>query len=100
MTLPFLKKGANMLNELKNYLNISWQDELIDNKLIQLVDESKAVLNHLMGVDLDYEQDQEAKELLFNRVRYAYNNALDEFEKNFAQVILRKQLIVGIRHEA
>lgn len=89
-----------MLNELKNYLNISWQDELIDNKLIQLVDESKAVLNHLMGVDLDYEQDQEAKELLFNRVRYAYNNALDEFEKNFAQVILRKQLIVGIRYEA
>ncbi len=89
-----------MLNELKNYLNISWQDELIDNKLIQLVDESKAVLNHLIGVDLDYEQDQEAKELLFNRVRYAYNNALDEFEKNFAQVILRKQLIVGIRHEA
>lgn len=89
-----------MLDELKNYLNISWQDELIDNKLIQLVNESKAVLNHLMGVDLDYEQDQEAKELLFNRVRYAYNNALDEFEKNFAQVILRKQLIVGIRHEA
>lgn len=89
-----------MLNELKNYLNISWQDELIDNKLTQLVNESKAVLNHLMGVDLDYEQDQEAKELLFNRVRYAYNNALDEFEKNFAQVILRKQLIVGIRHEA
>ncbi len=89
-----------MLDELKNYLNISWQDELIDNKLTQLVNESKAVLNHLMGVDLDYEQDQEAKELLFNRVRYAYNNALDEFEKNFAQVILRKQLIVGIRHEA
>lgn len=89
-----------MLDELKNYLNISWQDELINNKLIQLVNESKAVLNHLMGVDLDYEQDQEAKELLFNRVRYAYNNALDEFEKNFAQVILRKQLIVGIRHEA
>lgn len=89
-----------MLDELKNYLNISWQDELIDNKLTQLVNESKAVLNHLMGIDLDYEQDQEAKELLFNRVRYAYNNALDEFEKNFAQVILRKQLIVGIRHEA
>lgn len=89
-----------MLDELKNYLNISWQDELIDNKLTQLVNESKAVLNHLMGVDLDYEQDQEAKELLFNRIRYAYNNALDEFEKNFAQVILRKQLIVGIRHEA
>ena len=89
-----------MLEELKNYLNISWQDELIDNKLTQLVNESKAVLNHLMGIDLDYEQDQEAKELLFNRVRYAYNNALDEFEKNFAQVILRKQLIVGIRHEA
>ena len=89
-----------MLDELKNYLNISWQDELIDNKLTQLVNESKSVLNHLMGIDLDYEQDQEAKELLFNRVRYAYNNALDEFEKNFAQVILRKQLIVGIRHEA
>lgn len=89
-----------MLDELKCYLNISWQDELIDNKLTQLVNESKAVLNHLMGIDLDYEQDQEAKELLFNRVRYAYNNALDEFEKNFAQVILRKQLIVGIRHEA
>lgn len=89
-----------MLDELKNYLNISWQDELIDKKLTQLVNESKTVLNHLMGIDLDYEQDQEAKELLFNRVRYAYNNALDEFEKNFAQVILRKQLIVGIRHEA
>lgn len=88
-----------MLEELKTCLNISWQDELIDNKLNQLINESKAVLNKMMGVKLDYEKDEEARELLFNRVRYAYNNSLEDFEKNFSTMILRKQLFEGMKNE-
>lgn len=86
-----------MLEQLKICLNISWQDKLIDDKLTQLLDESKKALNSMMGVELNYESDEEARELLFNRVRYAYNNSLEEFEKNFSTVILRKQLFEGMK---
>ena len=40
--------------------------------------------------------DEDIKELLFNRVRYAYNNALEYFESNFANEILRLQLQKGV----
>lgn len=81
-----------MLNEIKKYLSITWQDEDIDSKLEMLLAQSKAAITSLTGTVIDFETNQEAKELLFNRVRYAYNNALEYFETNFQKEILRLQL--------
>lgn len=84
-----------MLQELKRYLNITWEDEDIDAKLNNLISESKQAINGLMGVEVDFEK-AEFRELLFNRIRYAYNNALEYFEDNFSKEILRYQLSVGV----
>lgn len=85
-----------MLEDLKNYLNITWEDDDIDKKLNNLIEESERSLNRIFGVDIDYSDNLEARELLFNRIRYAYNNALEYFETNFSKEILRISLLEGV----
>lgn len=85
-----------MLEEIKKYLNISWEDDLIDEKLIELIDQSKSSITSLGGVEINFDEDTVARELLFNRVRYAYNNSLEYFEENFHSEILRWQLMKGV----
>ncbi len=85
-----------MLEDVKKYLNISWEDDLIDEKLKELINQSKTSIKALGGVEVDFDKDTIAKELLFNRVRYAYNNSLEYFEENFHPEILRWQLMKGV----
>lgn len=85
-----------MLKELKNRLAITWSDSGINEKLQALTEESKEALNYLIGVELDYSK-PENRELLFNRIRYAYNNALEFFEENFHSEITRIQLMEGVK---
>ena len=85
-----------MIEKLKQYLNISWEDDELDKKLINLLEQSKNALTSLMGVSINFEEDEELEELLFNRVRYSYNNSLEYFEENFKSEILRLQLQKGV----
>lgn len=85
-----------MIEKLKQYLNISWEDNELDKKLINLLEQSKNALTSLMGVSINFEEDKELEELLFNRVRYSYNNSLEYFEENFKSEILRLQLQKGV----
>jgi hypothetical protein len=78
-----------MLEELKSYLKITWNDE--DTSLNRLIEQGKAYLNDLMGVTLDYDSEGQPKSLLLDYCRYAYNNALEYFEENFQKEILRLQ---------
>ena len=84
-----------MLEEVKKYLNITWDDEDVNSKLNMLIGESKIAISVLMGATVDFNQ-LEFKELLFNRIRYSYNNSLEYFEENFSKEILRLQLKVGV----
>ncbi|MDU7244973.1 MAG: hypothetical protein E6276_06250 [Clostridiales bacterium] len=45
---------------------------------------------------MDYVEDLEARELLFNRVRYDYNSALEYWDDNFSQPILAFTLRYGV----
>lgn len=85
-----------MLEELKKYLNISWDDALIDDKLSAMMEDAKEALCTLTGTALDFSKGV-PRELLFNRVRYAYNNALEFFETNFSKEITRLQLTEGVK---
>ena len=85
-----------MLEEVKSYLAITWADDDIDAKLVRMIDESKAAIASLMGGEVDFENNREMRELLKNRVRYAYNNSLEYFAENFAETILRLQLLAGV----
>lgn len=86
-----------MLEEVKRQLNITWQDEDIDNKLQDLIRQSQKAIQTLTGTEINFEENEDAKELLINRIRYAYNNAIEYFEQNFHGEILRLQLIEGVK---
>lgn len=83
-----------MLEQVKGYLKITWDDE--DPTLNGFIDRGKSKLNDLTGVALDFEANGQAKSLLLDYCRYAYNNASEYFEENFQREILRLQLKVGI----
>ena len=83
-----------MLQKVKDYLKITWNDE--DVPIQDLITRGQAKLNELAGAVLDFETEGQARSLLFDYVRYAYNNAAEYFEQNFQHEILRLQLKIGV----
>jgi len=84
-----------VLQEIKDELKITWNDE--DNSLERMIIRAKDNFNDLIGVDLDYENNSQAKTLFLNYCRYDYNQALEYFEDNFQKEILRLQLKEGVK---
>lgn len=84
-----------MLQAVKNYLKITWNDE--DSHIQGIIDRGQAYLNDLTGAELDYETDGQPKALLLDYCRYVYNNASEYFEENFASELLRLQLQMGVK---
>ena len=86
-----------MLEGVKDYLKITWDDE--DTQIQALIDRGEADLTELAGAELDFESEGLARSLLFDYVRYAYNNASEHFEDNFAKQILRLQIQTGVAEQ-
>ena len=83
-----------MLDKVKDYLRITWEDD--DLLLFSLIDRGKAKMEELSGADLDFSTEGLARSLLFDYCRYAYNNTSEYFEENFQREILRLQLMAGV----
>ena len=83
-----------MLQKVKDYLKITWNDE--DTAITDLITRGKKKLEELAGAAPDFESEGLARALLFDYCRYAYNNASEYFEENFQKEILRLQLMTGV----
>lgn len=70
------------LADVKAHLHIFHSVE--DNYLLSLLNQSQAAVTRMTGIDSGVEYD----ELVLNRVRYAYNDSLDEFEERYQSVLL------------
>lgn len=77
-----------LLNDVKSYLHITWQDENTDKNLIDAINSSKARLEEIAGVSLNFEKEGLARDLLKDRCRYINSNALEMFERNFASELM------------
>ncbi|MFJ8453321.1 hypothetical protein [Bacillus paramycoides] len=84
----------DLLEDVKHALAITWIEE--DNNIVKLIDRSVYYINDLVGAELDLTVNLVARELVINRIRYEYNNALDQFESNFFQPLSRLTLHVAI----
>ena len=78
---------AQLMADVKNYLNITWQDPATDEKVCGLIADSTVYLDSIGGGTMDYESDGLARELLMERVRYLMSDALDVFENNYMSLI-------------
>lgn len=76
-----------MLDAVKKRLKITWTQD--DELLLMYIAESMAYMVSLTGVDIDYDTNTYAKSMVYERVRYYYNNAGDEFEVNYAHDLRR-----------
>lgn len=82
---------AELLAAVKNYLNITWDDEATDAKIRGFIASATVYLDKKGGGELDYDSDGLPRTLLFDHVRYQNSEALDVFESNFSALILAMQ---------
>jgi hypothetical protein len=68
-----------ILQEFKERMKLGDEE---DENLIRILSASNKSLIRICG-DYDINQDEEFKELVFERARYVYNDALEYFQTNF-----------------
>ncbi len=81
-----------LLLEVKNYLDITWEDDAGDTKLSGIIARGMKYLDSVAGEALNYTVDDKPKELLLDYVRYVRSNALDEFQINYLHELLSLQI--------
>ena len=84
-------KITAILPEVKNYLNITWQDDDTDQRIADMIAGAAAYLDLKLGQPGDYLTPGLPRTLLFERVRYQRDGALDVFENNYLSLILAAQ---------
>lgn len=84
-----------MLDELKYHLKITWNEE--DEELARLLGRGKLALKRIFGVEIDYEENEDLKDLLFNWCRYSRNNATEFFQENFREEINTAAFTLAIK---
>lgn len=72
-----------MNEEVKRYLRITWDDEDTDNRLTDIINRAIQVLQNYAGSEIDFETNLHEKQLLFDCIRYIWNDSLEEFKVNF-----------------
>jgi hypothetical protein len=81
----------DLLADVKNQLNITWDDDATDDKYRGFIAAASVYLDGKGGGVLDYEADGLPRTLLMEYVRYARDEALDVFENNYTSLILTMQ---------
>jgi len=84
---------VELLEDVKNYLNITWDDDATDRKISGILASGMMYLNSKAGAEMDYIADGAARTLLFEYARYMRDDALDVFENNYLSLLL------AMRHE-
>lgn len=80
-----------LLADIKNYLDITWDDQATDDKIRGLILSGIAYLDSKRGIPSDYFTAGFPQTMLKEFVRYARDNALDVFENNYLSLILAMQ---------
>ena len=80
---------VELLNEVKNYLRITWSEE--DDDLSKMIQRAISYFKSVTGTDVDFVTDGQNRQLLLDRCRYMRNHVIEEFEDNFKSEIINLQ---------
>lgn len=86
-----------LLEDVKNYLDITWHDPNTNQKLEGIIKRGMKYLNSVAGGELDYSVEDKPKELLLDYCRYVRSNALEEFQNNYLHELLSLQINEEVR---
>ena len=72
-----------LMSDVKDYLNISYDDEQTDRLLLSALARGMNIIDDYAGSPMDYSQEGAAKQLLFDYCRYVRSQATEMFEINY-----------------
>ena len=82
-----------LLKDIKDYLNITWEDERTDKNITGMIKRGMTYLQKVAGVSsLVFIEEDSPRALLFDYVRYANSQVLEMFETNFQSELLSLNL--------
>ena len=81
-------KAEELLQDVRNYLDITYEDAEGDKKLIGIIARGMKHLDEIAGKELDYQPADQPRALLLDYCRYARNNVLELFEENFRSELI------------
>jgi hypothetical protein len=87
MALP-----EGLLDKVKNYLDITWDDDQLDSKLTGIAERGMRYIDGIAGSNMDYTIEDKPLELLLDYCRYVRSNALEVFQKNYLHELLILQI--------
>ena len=86
-----------LLQAVKNYLDITWEDSETDTKLAGIIRRGIKYIDNVAGIELDYSTEGKPRELLLDYCRYVRSNALSEFAVNYLHELLSLQISEEVR---
>lgn len=81
-----------LLQDVKDYLDITWEDSATDLKLTGIIARGIKYIDGVAGKAMDYTVEDKPKELLLDYCRYVRSNALSEFQNNYLHELLSLQI--------
>ncbi|MCI9290408.1 MAG: hypothetical protein HFI23_13115 [Lachnospiraceae bacterium] len=84
-------KDKALLAEVKNYLDITWDDALGEQKLMGMVQRGIAAIKGKIG-ECDFYGETQEKALLFDYVMYARAGEIADFWDNYKPEIISLQV--------
>lgn len=85
------EKEKELLNDIKNNMDITWDDTLEDQKYMGWIRRGMAAIRGKIGECNFYEETQE-RALLFDYVMYARAGEIPQFWANYKEEILSLQI--------
>lgn len=89
-----------MLDEVKEYLNISYDDPATDKNLASALVRGKEIINGYAGKEQDYEKEGLPKQLLLDYCRYVRSHAAEMFEINYRHDLIALRDMVEVQEYA
>ncbi len=79
-----------LLEQLKSYLSVTYEDEDTDNKLEGILKRAADSLSKYAGCELTFSTEEETaeKQLLFDCCRYIFSDSYDAFKVNFSAELI------------
>ena len=79
-----------LLIQVKDKLNITWEDEDTDRRVKKIIASAIPDLLHRLGItdkDFDFSKDGAENTIFLAYCLYEWNHALNEFEDNYSKMI-------------
>ncbi|EOS40924.1 hypothetical protein C808_00087 [Lachnospiraceae bacterium M18-1] len=85
------EKEKTLLDDVKNYLDITWDDPAGDQKIMGMIRRGMAALKGKIG-ECDFYEETQERALLFDYVMYARAGEIPQFWENYKPDIISLQI--------